>query len=85
MKNVFKLSFAVALLAGTSGFALAQPSSRADAAQIAALKQQVRTVAQTRKTEQVNLANFDDLDFNVYSAQKWEELGKSHAQDITVH
>lgn len=85
MKNAFKLTLAVALLAGTSGFALAQPSSRADAAQIAALKQQVRAVAQTRKTEQANLANFDDLDFNVYSGQKWEELGKSHAQDITVH
>jgi hypothetical protein len=85
MKNAFKLTLAVALLAGTSGLALAQPSSRADAAQIAALKQQVRAVAQTRKTEQANLANFDDLDFNVYSGQKWEELGKSHAQDITVH
>ena len=36
-------------------------------------------------SEQANLANFDDLDFNVYSGQKWEQLGKSHAKDITVH
>ena len=35
--------------------------------------------------EQANLANFDDLDFNIYSGQKWDELGKSHSQDITVH
>ena len=35
--------------------------------------------------EQANLANFDDLDFNVYSGQKWNQQGKSHAKDITVH
>jgi hypothetical protein len=35
--------------------------------------------------EQKNLANFDDLDFNVYSQQKWDELSRSHAADITVH
>ena len=35
--------------------------------------------------EQANLANFDDLDFNVYSGQKWDQIGKSHAKDITVH
>ena len=32
-----------------------------------------------------NLANFDDLDFRVYSGQKWAELHKSHANDIVVH
>ena len=32
-----------------------------------------------------NLANFDDLDFRVFSGQKWDELQHSHAQDITVH
>lgn len=35
--------------------------------------------------EQKNLATFDDLDFNVYSNQKWEEFSKSHADDIVVH
>lgn len=28
---------------------------------------------------------FDDLDFNVYTNQKWDELKKSHAEDILVH
>jgi hypothetical protein len=28
---------------------------------------------------------FDDLDFNVYSNQKWDELKKSHSKDILVH
>lgn len=35
--------------------------------------------------EESNLATFDDLDFNVFTGQKWDELGKSHAQDIIVH
>jgi hypothetical protein len=32
-----------------------------------------------------NLANFDDLDFNVFTGQKWGELHRSHAEDIIVH
>ena len=32
-----------------------------------------------------NLANFDDLDFHVYTGQQWENLHKSHARDIVVH
>jgi hypothetical protein len=35
--------------------------------------------------QQKNLANFDDLDFRVYSGQKWDELKLSHAPDILVH
>jgi hypothetical protein len=31
-----------------------------------------------------NLANFDDLDFRVYSNQQWQDLHKSHAKDILV-
>lgn len=37
------------------------------------------------QSEQANLDNFDDLDFNVYSGQQWEQLGRSHAKDILVH
>ena len=32
-----------------------------------------------------NLENFDDLDFNVFTGQKWDELHRSHAEDIIVH
>lgn len=35
--------------------------------------------------EQANLANFDDLDYNVFSGQKWGDFSKSHAADIVVH
>jgi len=32
-----------------------------------------------------NLADFDDLDFHVYTGQHWENLHKSHAEDIIVY
>lgn len=32
-----------------------------------------------------NLKTFDDLDFRVYSGQKWDEFAHSHAADIIVH
>lgn len=47
------------------------------------------TAVETRQTAsgQVshNLRTFDDLDYNVFSNQKWDELAKSHAKDIVVH
>lgn len=75
------------VLATTATAALAQSktTNAADRAEIEALKAQVNAIAKTRQTEQTNLTNFDDLDFNVYSGQKWDQLSKSHAKDITVH
>ena len=32
-----------------------------------------------------NLRNFDDLDFRVYTNEQWQDLHKSHAQDILVY
>jgi hypothetical protein len=32
-----------------------------------------------------NLANFDDLDFRVYTNQQWQDLHKSHTNDVIVH
>ena len=32
-----------------------------------------------------HIATFDDLDFNVFTHQKWDELKKSHSKDIVVH
>ena len=32
-----------------------------------------------------HIATFDDLDFNVFTGQKWAELHRSHSQDITVY
>ena len=35
--------------------------------------------------EEERLAIFDDLDYNVFTNQKWDELGRSHHEDIVVH
>ncbi len=35
--------------------------------------------------EKLQLERFDDLDYNVFSGQKWDQLGNSHDQDIVVH
>ena len=32
-----------------------------------------------------HIAIFDDLDYNVFSNQKWTELHRSHSQDVLVH
>jgi hypothetical protein len=32
-----------------------------------------------------NLRNFDELDFHVYTNQQWQDLHKSHAENILVH
>ncbi len=32
-----------------------------------------------------SLANFDDLDFRVYTNQQWQDLHKSHTKDVVVH
>ena len=35
--------------------------------------------------ERAHLKTFDELDFDVYSHQKWSRMGESHAQNIRVH
>lgn len=37
------------------------------------------------KQVKAHLDNFDDLDFNVFTGQKWGDLHRSHAKDILVH
>ena len=49
------------------------------------LARELEAIKATHEQEQQHLATFDDLDFNVYSNQKWDELAKSHAPDIIVH
>lgn len=38
-----------------------------------------------QKQVQKHIATFDDLDFNVFSNQKWDELKHSHSHDVKVH
>jgi hypothetical protein len=47
--------------------------------------QTAREYASEQQRVAANLANFDDLDYNVFSNQKWAELHRSHSQAVTVH
>lgn len=40
---------------------------------------------QAEKIGNTHLVNFDTLDFDVYSHQRWGRLSESHAQNIVVH
>jgi hypothetical protein len=66
------------------GLAACSPPPPPPAGDAAAVAELARIKA-VEAEEQKNLVNFDDLDFNVYSNQKWDELSRSHAPDIVVH
>jgi predicted ester cyclase len=77
-----KLVVSIVLL---SAMAACQSVSTQSEADIDSMKQQLASVQETHRAENVNLENFDDLDFNVYSGQKWDQFARSHSQDIVVH
>ena len=78
---VISMAVAVSYLLGTSEGALAGqdnwPSSK--------VGEPTPKVASMPPELAKNLANFDDLDFNVYTGQQWENLHRSHGKDIIVH
>lgn len=74
---------ALALAACTQAPAPDAESTEAAATTHAAQDPEAGTA--TADEGQRNLATFDDLDYNVFSNQKWDELSRSHAQDVIVH
>ncbi|PTT77827.1 polyketide cyclase [Pelomonas sp. HMWF004] len=79
-RKTYLVSLCALVLAGFAGASAAQ-----SATDIETMKKKLADVMRQQQTEKTNLENFDDLDFNVYSKQKWDLLGKSHAKDIVVH
>lgn len=79
-----RLTVPATLAAVLAMAACSQPPAKAPSEPSAA--QTTGPAGSTHTAEQArNLANFDDLDFNVYSKQKWTEIGRSHASNILVH
>ena len=73
---------ALALTLALVASVLARPSPSA------ARKVAARTLAQYRAERRAGarrLATFDDLDFNVYTNQRWNLLKRSHAPNVLVH
>ena len=87
MKNfpIFLTVMAGALVVGACTDSANKDSENKDSAKASATGA-MTAQGSTHSAEQTrNLAAFDDLDFNVYSGQKWDEFGRSHAEDILVH
>jgi hypothetical protein len=82
MKDVLQstavLATIVALGAGCATAGAATPSSN-DATTAATMWED------QQKAVDRNIAPFDDLDFNVFSNQRWGDLHKSHSKDVVVH
>lgn len=78
----------ILLMGSSSVFAQNQPddfSATSDANANQRINKSLSEFKSERETVEKNLRNFDDLDFNVYSHQKWDEMKRSHAEDIIVH
>jgi len=76
-KEIIMLKTIPALTTALLSFALLNPA-------FAKSKSQKDFEALEKKVEE-HLKNFDDLDFNVFSNQRWTELNRSHTQDVKVH
>ena len=74
------------LTMGVAACTQAPPAATADqAVPVSFEKGELAAIKATEAREQEHLATFDDLDFNVYSGQQWEQFHRSHAHDILVH
>ncbi|KEY59216.1 ester cyclase [Serratia sp. DD3] len=84
-----KSGIAIALLMSFSVFSAENKPDDFSATSDAKAPERINKTLKEFKTErenvEKNLRNFDDLDFNVYSHQKWDEMNRSHAEDIIVH
>lgn len=81
----------LALTAGLSLFsacgtpAVQAETQKQDSAMVLNLMQELVKYQQDEKTVAQNIQTFDNLDFDVFTHQKWERLHESHSKDITVH
>lgn len=82
MNAIIKKSLTIlSLLTLSAGSAVAAGKDAAFTAALAELAQHQAAEATVEK----NLANFDTLDFEVFSGQNWDRLHESHAKNIIVH
>lgn len=76
----------IAALAALTLSAGASATFAADASKpVPALLEELAKHQHNEATVARNLDTFDTLDFDVYTHQKWDRLGESHASDILVH
>ena len=56
-----------------------------DSPEVKAMKIEMQKLADENAAVEANLAEFDTLDYVVFSNQEWTRLHESHAKDIKVH
>ncbi|MHA7968203.1 ester cyclase [Rhizobium sp. CAU 1783] len=81
MRNLIAIALAGAAL--FAGVASVQAEDAAKAVPV--LMEELAKYQQNEARIAKNLETFDTLDFDVYTHQKWDRLGESHAKDILVH
>jgi hypothetical protein len=84
MKSFLNAALIIAAVTLGAGQALADDTSSSKSP-VPALLQELSKYQDSEKTVGKNIDTFDTLDFEVYTHQKWDRLGESHAQDILVH
>lgn len=84
-RNALTASLLAVALAACSQSEAPAPSADAREAAASAPVAAATADVDEKTLEQAHLATFDDLDFNVFSNRKWDELSHSHAQNIIVH
>ena len=67
-----------------SAVALFTGCSTGDTPEVRALKEEMQKVAEGRSAEAANLAEFDTLDYVVFSNQEWTRFHESHHHNIKV-
>ena len=78
--RVSAMTAAAATLLVLGGAACSQPTST-----VATTDTPGQLTRANTEEERAHLANFDDLDFNVYTGAHWDQFSRSHAENIVVH
>jgi len=84
MNSPVRTLIAAAFLAAASQATQAQ-SGATDSKMVTSLLSELAKYQAAEKNVTNNIQTFDNLDFDVFTNQKWDRLHESHSADIVVH
>lgn len=67
------------------GYAVFQASSQSTMTPSASAQTELEKYKTAERLASEHIKTFDNLDFDVFTNQKWERLKESHSQDVIVH
>ena len=86
--NIGPITVAIVLALGSAS-AIAQstpaPATTADKAMVPQLLAELAKYRSAEKAVSKHITTFDNLDFDVFTHQKWDRLHESHSKDVIVH